>query len=265
MKIVAVLALLLPSLASAGPLLRASGTPRNAGAISAEQPLTLDAARLAQLRARQNDIVDGFPLGHDGAATLSLHRIEPFSKTLRIEVDGPNGVTTMAPPDATYFGGSVVGEAHSLVFLAATPEGVHGFVVRGDATYAFGPDGKGCLRSYAFGDVDPAQVPAPSEFCANDLHPERSFAVPAPSATMAAPHAANSDTMLEAQVAIDTDTELLTKLGSPNGALNYLTSLFAAANVIYERDVKVHLKLNYMRLRSGTDPWTSADTGSALD
>jgi hypothetical protein len=35
--------------------------------------------------------------------------------------------------------------------------------------------------------------------------------------------------------------------------------------VIYERDVKVHLKLNYMRLRSGTDPWTSADTGTALD
>ena len=90
--------------------------------------------------------------------------------------------------------------------------------MRGAATYAFGPDDKGGLRSYALRDVDPAQVPAPSEFCANDLHPERNFAIPAPKATMATPHAANSDTMLEAQVAIDTDVELITKIGGQNAA-----------------------------------------------
>src|SRR5207244_13132417 len=137
------------------------------------------------------------------------------------------------------FGGSVAGEARSLVFLAATPNGVHGFVVRGNATYAFGPDGTGGLRSYAMSDVDPAQVPAPSEFCGNDLHPERSFTIPVTRAATATPHAAASNTMLEAQVAIDTDVELTNKLGGQTATANYLTSLFAAANVIYERDVKV--------------------------
>src|SRR4030095_10348225 len=143
---------------------------------------------------------------------------------------GRSGVPPWRPPDATYFGGSVVGEARSLAFLAATPDGVHGFVVRGDATYAFGPDGKGGLRSYALRDVDPAQVPAPSEFCANDLHPERSFNIPVTRASLGTPHAAASDTILEVQVAIDTDVELMAKVGGgSNGVASYLTSLFAAA------------------------------------
>jgi hypothetical protein len=112
---------------------------------------------------------------------------------LRIEVDGPNGVTTMPPPDATYFGGSVAGETHSLVFLAATPDGVHGFVVRGDATYAFGPDGTGrpslvrAPRRRSGAGAGAVRVLRERPPSGAELH------IPAPRATMDAPHAAASE------------------------------------------------------------------------
>ena len=259
-SLVATILLLLVSTASAGPLLRPSGP--TAGA------LELDHGVLATLRGQRTAVLEAFPLGADGMATLALHRIEPFSSTLRIEADAPGGgVTTIPPPDATYFGGTVVGEARSRVLLIAEADSVHGFVTRGDATYPFGRDRHGMLRSYALRDVDPAEHPGPSDFCANDLHPERMLTVPASSrtATAAPLVTAKTGTILEAQVAIDTDTELLAKFASQAAATSYLTALFAATNVIYESDVQVHLKLNYLRLRSGSDPWTGTDTIDALD
>src|SRR6185503_19195826 len=255
--------LLLASVASAGPLLR-SKSPDASGITRA---LDLDHGVLAELRTQRTDVLESFPLGADGTATLALHRVEPFSPTLRIEVDTPGGVKTIPPPDAVYFGGTVVGEARSLVLLIAAPDSVRGFVMRGDATYPFGPDRHGMLRSYALRDVDAGAHPGPSDFCANDLHPERALTVPAPRAAMAAPLVtAHTSTVLEAQVAIDTDTELLAKFSNnQTAATNYVTALFAAANVIYENDVQVRLKLNYLRLRTGSDPWTGTDTIDALD
>jgi cysteine-rich repeat protein len=253
--------LLLASAASAGPLLRPAGPagPR-------EQPLALDAARLADLRGRRSAVLEDFPLGRDGTATLALHRVEPFTKDLRIEVDTPAGVETLPRPDAVYFGGTVVGETRSLVLLVAAPDAVRGFVVRGDATYPFGPDRQGALRSYALHDLQAGDMPLASDFCTNDLHPDRVRTIPLPAAMLGAPSApTHSTTMLEGQVAIDTDTELVGQFGSLGAATNYLTSLFAAANVIYERDVQLHLTLNYLRLRASSDPWTSADTADQLD
>ena len=264
-RLVAAVLLCLAPAAFAAPLLRPA--PVGAGLIApaTEQALDIDPSALAHLRTRDTALLDAFPLGVDGAATLDLHRIEPFSPTLRIEVDTPSGVQTIPPPDVAYFGGRVAGDSQSVAFLAAAADGVHGFVVQGDQTYAFGRDATGRYRTYALRDVG-ASTPAPSDFCANDLHPDRSLVAPRPSGlTRRMPQAAVTSTMLEAEVAIDTDTELVGKFATQEAALSYLTGLFAAANVIYERDVQVHLKLNYLRLRTGSDPWTSGDTLGALD
>ena len=116
--------LLLASAASAGPLLRPKGP---AGVV--EQPLTLDAARLTDLRGRHSAVLESVPLGRDGTATLALHRVDPFTKDLRIEADTPTGLKTLPPPDAVYFGGTVVGEPRSLVLLVAGPDAVRGKMV----------------------------------------------------------------------------------------------------------------------------------------
>src|SRR5690242_20736014 len=268
MKTFAAAVLLLVSTTTfAGPLLR----PRfEAGAPAGERSLDLDHAALHDLRTRGGGTLEGFPLGTD-TATLDVHRIEPFGKDLRIEVDGPLGLTTMpAPPDVVYFGGTVVGSPRSVVFLAATPDSVHGFVVRDDQTFPFGPRAGGGLRSYALADVDPNAHPGPSDFCANDLHPELPVGHPAlrsPSVRAEPAPAKTTTDMLEVQVAVDTDTELLAKPQFPtlDSATAYLTDLFAASNAIYEQQVHVHLKLNYIRLRSASDPWTATDTIGQLN
>jgi cysteine-rich repeat protein len=131
-------------------------------------------------------------------------------------------------------------------------------------TYPFGPDAGGVHRSYAMRDVDPQTRPVPGDFCADDLHPELVRPTPR-SARMAAGATVDPNTVLGVQAAIETDEELLGHFqGSTSAALDYLTSLLAAANVIYERDAKVELLFSYVRLWSTPDPWTSTDTAGAL-
>ncbi len=232
-----------------------------------ERRLDLDRAVLRDLRTRGTATLDGFPVGVDGSATLEVHRIEPFSRTLRIEADGPSGRTTVPRPDTVYFAGTVAGAPGSVAFLAATTDSVHGFVMRDGRTFPFGAGSDGALRAYALDDVDPAKFPGPSDFCATDLHPELPVGHPAmhmpdASATATPGH---SPVMLEAQVAVDTDTELLHKFATLNDASSYLSDLFAASTAIYEAQVQVHLKLNYVRLRSASDPWTASDTVGQLN
>jgi cysteine-rich repeat protein len=266
MKTLAAAVLLLTSsTALAGPLLRPRMLPGGT-ATSTERRLDLDHAALHDLRTRGTATLEGFPLGAEAAATLDVHRIEPFTKDARIEVDAPTGVATIAAPDTVYFGGTVAGSSRSVVFLAATADSVHGFVVRDDRTFPFGPTADGGLRSYALRDVDPGKYPGPSDFCANDLHPELPIGKPPMRATTASvPAIAHTSDVLEAQVAVDTDTEFLGKFASPEAAIAYLADLFAAANVVYEQQVQVHLKLNYIRLRSGSDPWSATDTIGQLN
>ena len=71
--------------------------------------------------------------------------------------------------------------------------------------------------------------------------------------------------LLQVQAAIDTDLVLRQKFASASATLDYLTALLAAANVIYERDVKVRLTFSYVRLWSTTDPWTATDTLDTLN
>ncbi|HXJ37309.1 MAG TPA: DUF4215 domain-containing protein [Candidatus Eisenbacteria bacterium] len=261
------LVLLAATGASAAPLVRPDPHAPRALARDRAQRLVVDAGALAELRGKRSAILDDFPLGRDGTATLDVHRVEPFGPDTRVEEVTPSGVQQVPLPDEVYFAGQVRGDDASRVLLIAAADGVRGFVVRGDQTYPFGPDAAGHHRVYAMRDVDPAQHPAPRDFCANDLHPERpELSVPVLRNRAVVPLVpVHSTTLLEAQVAIDTDTELRSKFGSRNAELSYLTSLLAAANVIYERDVNVRLRFSYVRIWSGSDPWTATDTVDSLD
>src|SRR5262249_22672358 len=132
-------------------------------------------------------------------------------------------------------------------------------------TYPFGRDATGVHRVYALRDVDPATVPAPTELCANDLHPDGLLSVPVPRSTPRAQATVGPNTILEVEVAVETDNEFRSKFASSNSATSYLTTLLAAANAIYENDLKLRLKFTYVRLWSTTDPWTSSDTIGSLN
>jgi cysteine-rich repeat protein len=264
------LAALLASLAvagralAAGPLVRAARDVRPAG-MPSEQTLTLDRSALADLRTRLTASVEDFPLGSDGSVALDLVRIAPFDATTRIEEVTPTGVRPLPLPDETYFAGSVRGTAASRVLLIASADSVRGFVVRDGMTYPFGRDAAGRHRIYALRDVDPAVHPGPPEFCANDLPGGTAFAPPRPALPPAPQAVVGPDTVLEVEVAVETDNEFRSKFSTSSAATSYLTALLAAANAIYQNDFKVKLKFTYIRLWTTTDPWTGFDAVAALD
>jgi len=263
------------SAAAAAPLVGAA--PARSGSlppgVARGRAVAVDRAALADLRGRASSVVRGFPLGADATVDLELTRFEPFSPAARVEVVRDDGVHEVPLPDATYFAGMVQGDPGSRALLIAGRDGMHGFVVANGTVYPFGPDGVGGHRSYALRDADPALYPPPGDFCANDLHPD---VVDSPAVSAAArvqaglepapfPRAATT-TLLQADVAIETDHELWTKFGSDQGTLDYLASLAAAGTAIYERDVSVRLRFSYIRLWATTaDPWSASSTSSQLD
>ena len=235
--------------------------------------LTLDATALADLRSQTTAVVPGFPLGQDATVDLALQRFEPFAPSARVEVVEDGGVRAVTLPDQVYFAGTVSGDPQSRVLLMAARDSVHGFVVARGTVYPFGPDGTGRHRSYALRDVDPAAYPGPGDFCANDLHRATvDSPLVSPRARAEAglvPHEfvrAASTTLLEAEVAVETDYELRANFTTDQQALDYLASLLAAANTIYERDVLVRLRFSYIRLwATPADPWSASTTSGQLD
>jgi cysteine-rich repeat protein len=240
--------------------------------IARAQPLALDGHALGALRAQANAMVEQLPLGVDRLADVVLKRFDPFVNT-RAEVVGDDGQARRLPlPDQTYFSGTVRGEPDSRVYLVAAPGRVEGFVVSGGETYGFGPDGNGGHRSYALRDADAKAFPPPGDFCANDLNRGQVDVVAAHKEALAAagfgpaPIVPVGALLLQADVAIETDTELRMKFSNDDGqTLSYLATLLAAVNTIYERDLSVRLDFSYIRLWSGTDPWTKTSTIEQLN
>ncbi len=235
--------------------------------------LRLGTTALGDLRSRTSAVVSDFPLGRDATVELTLRRFEPFSPAARVEVVDDHGVRELPLPDQVYFAGTVTGDPQSRVFLVAGRDAVHGFVVARGTVYPFGPDGAGGHRSYALRDADPALYPPPGDFCGNDLHADK---VDSPLVSARARAEAGltppqlplvaSTTLLEAEVAVETDYELRSKFASDQQALDYLASLVAASNTIYERDVSLRLRFSYIRLwDTAADPWSATDTASQLD
>ena len=75
---------------------------------------------------------------------------------------------------------------------------------------------------------------------------------------------AGSGITYQAEVAIDTDSEWMAGKGnSPGTAMNFITDLFLAMNVFYERDMETRLLVGNVTLRIITDPYTVATGPSA--
>jgi cysteine-rich repeat protein len=248
---------------------RAAGLRSSARGIARVETLGLDTAALSELRGRTQATLTEFPLGADGLVTLAVERFEPFTDGARAVVMENTGPRELALPDQLYYRGRVVGDASSLVVLVAAADTARGFVATGGTIYRFGRDGTGVHRAWALRDVDPSVHPGPGAFCANDQHVSTVTGHPGrvdttPGAAAAPPVAGFSPTLL-AQVAVETDQELLAKFADATEALAYLADLMAAVSAIYEADTDVRVRFHFIRLWSTSDPWTATGTGGMLD
>ena len=263
----ALCALLASSHAAAGDLLRRAPQSAPLKGITEPATLAIDQNALAQLRASAQATIPNVPLGRRGAVDLQLHRIDPFANA-RLEVVTAAGVEQLAPPDVVYFQGMLRDDPTSRVMLSAARDHVSGVVFADDTVYLIGRDAAGQHRAYGLPDLDAAVHPAPTDFCWNDIAAEKGRSLHPGTALHLAPTPTASPlegTLLGVDVAIDTDNEFRSKFASDAAALEYLGSLLAAANVIYERDVAVRLRFSYIRLWSVPDPWSASAPDGQLD
>ena len=244
---------------------RALGTPSTAPGIARVQAMGIDPGGLASLRASDRIALSDFPLGADGTATITLERFEPFTAQARAVVVDPEGPRDIAFPDQRYYRGTVEGDPTSRVVLVAASDTARGFVATGGTIYRFGRDRSGVHRSWSMRDVDAAAYPGPGAFCDADAaralvsaHPGR---VATAAATAAAPPTSGFSPTLLAQVAVDTDQELLAHFGGDlEAALAYLVDLAASISAIYDADTDVRVKFSFIRLWNTPDPWTATST-----
>ncbi|HET7452626.1 MAG TPA: M12 family metallo-peptidase, partial [Thermoanaerobaculia bacterium] len=153
----------------------------------------------------------------------------------------------------------------SRVFLSAFPGGVHGYVQRGEETFAVEPEGR-------WGEETPAHVVrrlTKDEWAALAAafrcDAER-LATPAPGRrALAGAAIADTGQAYAATVAVDTDYELFKRFPNAAAERNYVSNELAAVSAIYWRDLKTRLTVGFLRVwTSSADPWSGTDPLSAL-
>lgn len=143
--------------------------------------------------------------------------------------------------------------------LAVNPETgeVSGYLTKGGDRLQLGGNIVGPIH---FTDVE--ETEEGSNSCGNEGHDLSLGAPPIeamPLAASASAAAAGEAISYQAVVAIDTDTEWMNRFGgNAAAAMTWITELFLAMNVFYERDVETRLLIGDVVLRVGSDPYSVA-------
>jgi Metallo-peptidase family M12 len=249
-------------------------------AVSAAQALDLDARTLAKLRNTPvGSTVDlaAMPISIDADAKVRMKRVDFYAPDARIVVIDAEGEREIPRSDWLHFiADKSVTDAPRIGFSVA-PDGseFQGVLYAKDGqTYSIdrASVGRQANRLVARLAKQGSEGEVTDFACFNGSAPEgmlppsgwiEAFGVDAPVNQIEAITGGSR----QAVVAIDTDNELMLQKFSNNNtsANNYLTALFTAMNVIYERDLDLTLVQGNTTLRPSTvtDPYPSA-SGSSI-
>ncbi|HEY2796843.1 MAG TPA: M12 family metallo-peptidase [Thermoanaerobaculia bacterium] len=257
------------SAATVSSPLRSIVSPHDAAALAApgQEGLRFDAAGLAALRAatsRQVEI-DEFPTAPGVRGRLLLRRFEVAAANARLTLSGSGGERTLPLPSIVHFSGVIDGEPDSRVYVAAQKGALVAYV-QSSAGYTYaGPDESGShyvVRS-AESPLNASAISGAFSCRAESLPGALSTAVSGPSFPAAElPEAAG---FKQASVRIETDNQLYVKFGNdPDAVAAYALTLFGAVNVVYERDLAMHLTIANVHVWTSADPYTGGDTLTQL-
>jgi Metallo-peptidase family M12/IPT/TIG domain len=270
-----------------GQLVDASGTPNRAEVVHFGDAV---APELLATAPEQSVHVAGWPVAPGERADVVLTRHEvyaPGAKVYRVE----GGKTTEVPRSRLAFlWGTAEDDPDTRVFAAVDPddEQLDGFALSAKATHEIHPLGSAKLgvavpgvRQYLVAPPEvfleqAGQSPtwtcgqngAPLPFLLNqETVPHLDGGLADSSGSLGSLGSLDKaiTTLHTAVLAIDTDKELLSiKFGNnTTTAGNYVASLIAQMNVIYQRDLLIQLMQGNTFLRVGSDPWTQPSTGGA--
>jgi Metallo-peptidase family M12/S-layer homology domain len=248
---------------------RPASSPAAAGRLAAEgqEGLDVDVAAVSALRNGSDAVVEieNFPVAPGASGKLRLSRFEVAASDARITVRGPDGETSRPMPKISHFSGTIEGEPDSSVYLAVTSDALVAYVHSSHGHAYVGPDESHTSFVVRNGDSPlNAAASGTTWTCASEELPAPLTAMAQPS--FAAPRSPNVAGFKEAKVRIETDFQLYQHFGNDVDALTtYVMTLFGAVNVIYERDVQMHLTVTEVHTWSVADPYTGGDTMTQLE
>jgi hypothetical protein len=210
--------------------------------------------------------IAGWPVAVGDRRTVAIRRRSVYATEARIFVVSGQEARAIPRSKHVHFIGTVDGDPESgvLVILDPSTGGLTGMSLVDGTSHDLIPaagGGAGEMLLLAtherLGNLDP-------DFACGEESLDAS-ARPFPGFRAAeTPAPATSGGSLEAVIGVDTDTELLSQKFSNNtsDAANYVADLFAAMNVMYERDLDLTLLQGTTFLRTGSDPY-DVNSGSS--
>ena len=276
------LALALPAASAAasrpaGALLRAAvagrlvAAPDGAGEAELVEIAASVVPSLMKLQSGSSQVVTDWPVTPGGRQEIELTRFEIYAPDARIvKIEGREAIELPRSRRA-FFRGRSVDDPETRLMITVDPDsgGLEAVAYGREGTHELKPaGGGGYLVAAAEAFQTKAQQPAWS--CGQELDPLAqggAFPFNTAGAAPAAGDAAIGVSLRTASIAVDTDNELMQlKFGNNvTAATNYIASLFALMNVMYERDVQVRLLQGFTILRPSTtlDPYVQSSPTAA--
>jgi hypothetical protein len=244
-------------------------------------PLVFNAEAYAAVKDLESVELSNFPLAPLGRGqqmtevTLKLARSRAVSEDSQfvvasVDERGEIIEQPMDTPDVVIFRGKVVGDDESFVFLSFSPHGSHGFIRTQGVTQVIspGPFGEGRTPMIYNMDAIPRGAIHWRDFlCDAQAHDAEAW----PDMI----HVDDDDTVNAAlesapcrlvDIAIETDKEFTDNLfsGDTDASGAYVATLLSASSEIFEENINVLFDVVFVRLWTGSDPWTGSNTTNQL-
>jgi len=223
-------------------------------------------ARLKDLAIGDSLRLAGWPVSPGDHRTISVKRRSVYASGARILEIGEHGSRELPRSKHRYFIGEIDGEPGSgvLVILDPVSGRLTGLAMSDGESFDLAPVPGGSPTEVRVIATRERMADADPHWACGEEELDNPLVPIASSVGLKNNAATKSGGPLEAILAIDTDTELLSQKfgGSTSAATNYIADLIAAMNVMYSRDLGVTLVQGTTFLRTSSDPYT-ANSGSS--
>lgn len=168
----------------------------------------------------------------------------------------------LPPAEVQMFRGTLDGAPESRVFLAISPLGTSGYVLSGGVTtiISSGPGGTMPTMIFDIVGVDAGGMDIANVIC------EGAILAPGSEYGREGGYGERIGTCRTFRLAIDCDSEFTADLfgGSQPAATVYVNTLVGAMTEIFQQETGVAFEIGYLRLWTGTDPYSADSSGGAL-
>jgi hypothetical protein len=223
------------------------------------------AARLLALAPEDSAGVADWPVAPGIRRGVRLARHEIWAEGAKVFRVDASGRTELPRSPLAFFWGGDTGGAGSRVLVTVDPR------TRELTALAHGPDGVYEIVRDPAGAAGRHLLAAPARprdatwSCAQEDFAETAW-LPGAAASRSPEGrtAAALGSLYKGILAIDTDKEYLAAFSNNTAnATNYIASLVANIDVMYERDLNLRLVVGTTILRTGSDPWTVTGSGAS--